>query len=66
MAEQDDRNFFGRLKKLFSTTAIVRVDKEGKRRVVDVDERQMNTNLLQLKDRYTKLQRSFYESHAGA
>jgi len=66
MAEQDDRNFFGRLKKLFSTTAIVRVDKEGKRRVVDVDDRQMNTNLLQLKDRYTKLQRSFYESHAGA
>ena len=66
MAEQDDRNFFGRLKKLFSTTAIVRVDKEGKRRVVDVDDRQMNTNLLQLKDRYTKLQRSFYETHAGA
>ena len=66
MAEQNDRNFFGRLKKLFSTTAIVRVDKEGKRRVVDVDERQMNTNLLQLKDRYTKLQRSFYESSAGA
>ena len=66
MAEQDDRNFFGRLKKLFSTTAIVRVDKQGKRRVVDVEERQTNTNLLQLKDRYTKLQRSFYETHAGA
>ena len=66
MAEQDDRNFFGRLRKLFSTTAIVRVDKEGKRRVVDVEERQTNTNLLQLKDRYTKLQRSFYETHAGA
>jgi hypothetical protein len=66
MAEQTDRNFFGRLKKLFSTTAIVRVDGDGKRKVVDVDERQMNTNLLQLKDRYTKLQRSFYETHAGA
>jgi len=67
MAEQqEDRNFFGRLKKLFSTTAIVRVDKQGKRKVVDVEERQTNTNLLQLKDRYTKLQRSFYETHAGA
>jgi len=66
MAEQTDRNFFGRLKKLFSTTAIVRIDKEGNRKVVDVEERQTNTNLLQLKDRYTKLQRSFYETHAGA
>jgi len=67
MAEQqEDRNFFGRLKKLFSTTAIVRVDSDGKRKVVDVDERQVNTNLLQLKDRYTKLQRSFYETHSGA
>jgi hypothetical protein len=66
MAEQTDRNFFGRLKKLFSSTAIVRVDGDGKRKVVDVDERQMNTNILQLRDRYTKLQRSFYETHAGA
>ena len=66
MAEETDRNFFGRLKKLFSTTAIVRIDKEGNRKVVDVEERQTNTNLLQLKDRYTKLQRSFYETHAGA
>lgn len=66
MAEQTDRNFFGRLKKLFSTTAIVRIDSDGKRKVVDVDERQMNTNILQLRDRYTKLQRSFYETHAGA
>ena len=33
MAEQeiDDRSFFGRLKKLFSTQAIVTVDKDGKR-----------------------------------
>jgi hypothetical protein len=66
MAEQNDNNFFGRLKKLFSTTAVVRIDKDGKRRVVDVEERQMSTNLLQLKDRYTKLQRSFYENQAGA
>jgi len=67
MAEQqEDRNFFGRLRKLFSSTAIVRIDGNGKRKVVDVEERQTNTNLLQLKDRYTKLQRSFYETHAGA
>ena len=67
MAEQqEDRNFFGRLRKLFSSTAIVRIDDDGKRKVVDVEERQTNTNLLQLKDRYTKLQRSFYETHAGA
>jgi hypothetical protein len=46
MAEQesDDRSFFGRLKKLFSTNAIVTVDKEGRRKVVDVEDRQLNTN----------------------
>jgi len=66
MAEQDNRNFFGRLRKLFSTTAIVRVDKDGNRKVVDTEERQQQTNILQLRDRYTKLQRSFYESQAGA
>jgi hypothetical protein len=67
MAEQnDDRSFFGRLRKLFSTTAVVRIDDKGRRRVVDVDERQTNTNLLQLRDRYTKLQKSFYETSAGA
>jgi len=67
MAEQnDDRSFFGKLRKLFSTTAVVRIDDKGRRKVVDVDERQTNTNLLQLKDRYTKLQKSFYETHAGA
>src|SRR6056300_1900585 len=66
MAEQDNRNFFGRLRKLFSTTAIVRVDKDGNRKVVDTEERQQMTNILQLRDRYTKLQRSFYESQAGA
>jgi hypothetical protein len=68
MAEQeiDDRSFFGRLKKLFSTNAIVTVDKDGKRRVVDVEDRQSNTNFVNLRDRYTKLQRSYYESNQGA
>ena len=68
MAEQelDDRSFFGRLKKLFSSQAIVTVDKDGKRKVVDTDERQMNTNFVNLRDRYTKLQRSFNETNQGA
>ena len=66
MAEQNDNTFFGRLRKLFSTTAIVRIDSEGRRRVVDTDERQMTTNLVQLRDRYTKLQRSFYETQSSA
>jgi hypothetical protein len=68
MAEQeiDDRSFFGRLKKLFSTNAIVTVDRDGKRRVVDVEDRQSNTNFVNLRDRYTKLQRSYYESNQGA
>jgi hypothetical protein len=68
MAEQeiDDRSFFGRLKKLFSTNAIVTVDKDGKRRVVDVEDRQSNTNFVNLRDRYTKLQRSYYENNQGA
>jgi hypothetical protein len=38
--------------------------KEG-RRVVDTDERQQ-TNLSSLRDRYTKLQKSFYEQAGGA
>jgi hypothetical protein len=68
MAEQeiDDRSFFGRLKKLFASNAIVTVDKDGKRKVVDTDERQMNTNFVNLRDRYTKLQRSYYETNQGA
>jgi len=68
MAEQfqDDRSFFGRLKKLFSTNAIVTVDKDGKRRVVDIEDRQSNTNFVNLRDRYTKLQRSYFETHQGA
>ena len=69
MAEEqqiDDRNFFGRLKKLFSTQAIVTVDKDGKRKVVDTEDRQYNTNFVNLRDRYTKLQRSYYETSQGA
>jgi len=69
MAEEqqlDDRSFFGRLKKLFSTNAIVTVDKDGKRKVVDTEDRQMNTNFVNLRDRYTKLQRSYYETSQGA
>jgi hypothetical protein len=68
MAEQelDDRSFFGRLKKLFSTKAIVTVDKDGNRKVVDTEERQSSTNFVNLKDRYTKLQRSYYENNQGA
>ena len=64
--EVDDRSFFGRLKKLFSTTAIVRVDKDGKRKVVDTDDRQYMTNFTNLRDRYSKLQRSYYEQQGGA
>jgi hypothetical protein len=69
MAEEqqiDDRNFFGRLKKLFSTNAIVTIDKDGKRKVVDTEDRQYNTNFVNLRDRYTKLQRSYYETSQGA
>ena len=60
-----DTSFFGRLTKLFRTQAVVTIDKEGKRRVVDTDERQQ-TNLSSLRDRYTKLQKSFYEQAGGA
>ena len=60
-----DTSFFGRLTKLFRTQAVVTVDKEGKRRVVDTDERQQ-TNLSSLRDRYTKIQKSFFEQAGGA
>jgi len=60
-----DTSFFGRLSKLFSAKAIVTVDDKGRRRVVDTDERQQ-TNLSSLRDRYTKLQKSFYEQAGGA
>ena len=67
MAEEQNSSFFNRLTKLFSTQAIVTVDKEGKRKVVDVDDRQQGgTNLLNLRDRYTKLQRSFYGDQMAA
>ena len=59
-----DTSFFGRLRKLFATQAVVRVDAKGRRKVSDVDMRQ-KTNLSHLRDRYTKLQKGFYES-AGA
>jgi hypothetical protein len=60
------QTLFGKLKKLFSSQAIVTIDSDGRRKVLDTDERQMNTNLVNLKDRYTKLQRSFYEQQGGA
>ena len=60
-----DTSFFGRLTKLFRSQAIVTVDKEGKRKVFDTDERQQ-TNLSSLRDRYTKIQKSFYEQAGGA
>ena len=60
-----DTTFFNRLKKLFSTKAIVTVDASGKRKVFDTEERQQ-TNLSSLKDRYTKIQKSFYEQAGGA
>jgi len=67
MAEEQNSSFFNRLTKLFSTQAIVKVDKDGKKKVVDVDDRQQGgTNLMNLRDRYTKLQRSFYGDQMAA
>jgi hypothetical protein len=60
-----DTSFFGRLSKLFSTKAVVVVDKDGNRKVVDTDDRQQ-TNLSSLRDRYTKLQKSYFEQAGGA
>ena len=60
-----DTSFFGRLTKLFRAQAVVTVDKDGKRKVFDTDERQQ-TNLSSLRDRYTKLQKSFFEQAGGA
>ena len=60
-----DTSFFGRLTKLFRAQAVVTIDKDGKRRVVDTDERQQ-TNLSSLRDRYTKIQKSFFEQAGGA
>ena len=67
MAEQQNSSFFQKLTKLFSTQAIVVIDKDGKRTVKDTDDRQQSgTNLLNLRDRYTKLQRSFSGQNAAA
>src|SRR6056300_942589 len=60
-----DTSFFGRLTKLFRSQAVVTIDKDGKRNVFDGDERQQ-TNLSSLRDRYTKLQKSFFEQAGGA
>lgn len=60
-----DTSFFGRLRKLFNSQAIVTVDKDGKRKVFDSNENQQ-TNLSSLRDRYTKIQKSFYEQAGGA
>ena len=60
-----ESTFFKDLKKLFQTTAVITVDKDGKRNVADVDHRQQ-TNLSSLRDRYTKIQSSFYEQAGGA
>jgi hypothetical protein len=67
MAEQQNSSFFQKLTKLFSSQAIVTVDDKGKRKIVDVDDRQQgSTNLVNLRDRYTKLQRSFYGDQMSA
>jgi len=60
-----DTSFFGRLTKIFRSQAVVTIDKDGKRNVFDGDERQQ-TNLSSLRDRYTKLQKSFFEQAGGA
>ena len=67
MAEQQNSSFFQRLTKLFSTQAVVTIDADGKRKIKDVDDRQQgSTNLMNLRDRYTKLQRSFYGDQMAA
>ena len=57
-------DFFSRLNKLFRSRAIITIDEKGRRKVVDIDDKQQ-TNLSSLRDRYTKLQKSYYEQ-AGA
>lgn len=64
MAEQDN-SFFGKLGKLFSSRAVITIDKNGRRKVNDFDEKQQ-TNLSSLRDRYTKLQKSYYEQPGGS
>jgi len=60
-----DSTFFGRLKKIFLAKAIVTINKDGERKVFDTDHSQQ-TNLSSLRDRYTKLQKSYYEQAGGA
>jgi len=57
--------FFTRLRKLFRANAVVTIDKNGNRNVFDSDNKQQ-TNLSGLRDRYTKIQKSFYEQAGGA
>lgn len=67
MAEQQNSSFFQRLTKLFSTQAIIKVGKDGMRKVVDSDLRQRgSTNFVNIRDRYTKLARSFYGEQMSA
>ena len=67
MAEQQNSSFFNKLSKLFSSQAVVVVGKDGKRTIKDTDDRQQgSTNLMNLRDRYTKLQRSFYGDQMAA
>lgn len=67
MTEQQNSSFFEKLTKLFSSQAIVKIDEKGKRKVVDIDDRQTgSTNIVNLRDRYTKLQRSFYGDQMAA
>lgn len=59
-----ESTFFQRLGKLFSARAVVTIDANGKRKVIDTEERQM-TNLSHLRDKYTRLQRSYLEQSYG-
>jgi len=60
-----ESTFFDTLKKIFQAKAIVTINKDGERKVFDSDHKQQ-TNLSSLRDRYTKLQRSYYEQAGGA
>jgi Bacteriophage T4-like portal protein (Gp20) len=65
MANRND-SFFDNLKKLFSRQSITKIDRNGNRKVVDINDSQSNTNFVNLRDRYTKLQRSYYEQQGGS
>lgn len=65
--ETDNNTFFKKLTKLFSTQSVVRTDSSGKRNVVDLEGRQQGTtNVSYLRDKYTKLQRSYYADQMSA